>query len=315
MLENYQNNYLESLGSGLDEFSEMTCSERAFLSGAIRKFKPKKILELGVAAGASSAIILNAIKDLEDAALYSIDYSAEYYRKKEKNSGYIVKEKYPELANKWKLYTGGPACNFLDEIGNDIDFCLLDTTHCLPGEILDFLMILPFLKENAVIVIHDIAIHTFASYRNNYSCGILISLLRGEKILPRNSEHDYGPNIGAVVLSNDIEDIIWGIFYALTLPWGDFTFKDKEFIEIVSFLERFYSKEHVVFLKKAIEFNLATKLKIISAPKELEKTKIKYLSYCILSKLTFGKTRNKFKSKQNSSRDKIRKAKEFLKTQ
>ena len=173
-------------------------------------------------------------------------------------------------------------------------------------------MILPFLKENAVIVIHDIAIHTFTSYRNSYSCGILISLLRGEKNLPRNSEHDYGPNIGAVVLSNDIKESVWGVFYALTLPWGD-TFKNKEFVDIVSFLERFYSKEQVVFLKKAIELYLVTRLKIISTPKELKKTKIKYLSYCILSKLTFGKIRNKFKKKQNRSRDKIRKAKEFLK--
>ena len=146
MFEKYQNNYIESFGNELDGLSEMTFSERAFLSGAIRKFKPKKILELGVAAGASSAIILNAIQDLEGAALYSIDYSAEYYRKKEKKSGYIVKEKYPELANKWKLYTGGPACHFLDEIGNDIDFCLLDTTHYLPGEISDFFNDSPFPK-------------------------------------------------------------------------------------------------------------------------------------------------------------------------
>jgi len=82
-------------------------------------------------------------------------------------------------------------------------------------------------------------------------------LLRGEKNLPRNSEHDYGPNIGAVVLSNDIKESVWGVFYALTLPWGD-TFKNKEFVDIVSFLEHFYSKEQVVFLKKAIELYLVT---------------------------------------------------------
>jgi hypothetical protein len=34
---------------------------------------------------------------------------------------------------------------------------LIDSAHFKPGEILDFIIVLPFLKEEAVIVIHDIA--------------------------------------------------------------------------------------------------------------------------------------------------------------
>ena len=37
---------------------EMSEFESAFLCGAIKQFRPKKILEVGVAAGATTAIIL-----------------------------------------------------------------------------------------------------------------------------------------------------------------------------------------------------------------------------------------------------------------
>jgi predicted O-methyltransferase YrrM len=43
--------------------SIMWGNQREFINGIIRKIKPKKILELGVAFGGSSIIILNAIKD------------------------------------------------------------------------------------------------------------------------------------------------------------------------------------------------------------------------------------------------------------
>lgn len=60
--------------------SEMTYLERCFLNGIIRQAKPKKILELGVSAGGSSAIILNAVKDFDNTKLYSVDYNKKWYR-------------------------------------------------------------------------------------------------------------------------------------------------------------------------------------------------------------------------------------------
>ena len=50
---------------GESTINEMSYLERCFLNGIIRQTKPKKILELGVSAGGSSAIILNAIKDFD----------------------------------------------------------------------------------------------------------------------------------------------------------------------------------------------------------------------------------------------------------
>ena len=52
----------------------MWSNQHEFLNGIVRKFRPKKIVEIGVAKGGGSSIILNAIQD-EGAHLYSIDLS------------------------------------------------------------------------------------------------------------------------------------------------------------------------------------------------------------------------------------------------
>ena len=39
------------------------------------------------------------------------------------------------------------------------DFIFLDTAHSAPGEILNFIELLPFLNENAILVLHEILWH------------------------------------------------------------------------------------------------------------------------------------------------------------
>ena len=72
----------------------MTFKERAFINGIIRKTKPKNIVEIGVSAGGSSCVILNAIKDLDDSRLFSFDYSTKWYKPTKdnitRNSGFLV---------------------------------------------------------------------------------------------------------------------------------------------------------------------------------------------------------------------------------
>lgn len=134
--------------------SLMTETESYFLNGIIRYYKPKKVLEIGVASGTSSAVILNAIKDIEGAKLYSVDLSQRHYTMKNKQTGFAVEEFFPELSNlnKWELKTGKLVHEFIDEIGDGIDLCLIDTIHERPGEILDYLMVLPYLSPNCVVV-------------------------------------------------------------------------------------------------------------------------------------------------------------------
>lgn len=102
---------LETIDSGM-----MSPAQRKFLYTLIRRYKPRKVVEIGVAAGGSSAVILNAIKDIEESHLYSFDYSVQHYTKPDKKTGYLIEEKFSNLKYKWTLFAGGMCCNFLDKI-------------------------------------------------------------------------------------------------------------------------------------------------------------------------------------------------------
>ena len=213
--EKIDNNILDEINHVFDEEnnrSEMTYLERKFLNGVVRTVKPKKILEVGVAAGASSSIILNAIKDIDDSFLYSVDYNNEYYRDTSKMSGFIVNKEFQHLSNKWKLYTGGVTAKFIESIGRNIDLCLLDAMHRNPGEFLDFLMVLPYLKKGAVLVIHDIQL--FLKQVTAVTCGTLFASIKGKKIIlkdPSFTSIENG-NIGAIILDDNIKDYITDYF-------------------------------------------------------------------------------------------------------
>ena len=177
---------LNEILDGITVNSEMSLLDKEFLNSLLLRLKPKKILEVGVAAGASSVIILNAIKNNKNSRLYSIDFAKRWYRDEFYESGFLVNKYYPKLSDKWKMYSGDYAFSFMEEIGGDIDFCLIDTTHAVPGEILDFLMVLPFLKEHAVVVFHDTALNVALGGNNGYVNLILMSAISGMKLLPKN---------------------------------------------------------------------------------------------------------------------------------
>ena len=164
---------------GLDEF--------AFINGLIRKYKPKKLLEIGVCSGGMSSAILNAIMDIKGAFLNSCDLETKHYLNSSFDIGCVVKNNFPEFMNKWKLYTGNTTAAFIEEIGNNIDFAFIHTAHVMPGEVLNMIEIFPFLKKNAIIALHDLdhqARESLFDVPYFYPCNnLLFSVLRGKKII------------------------------------------------------------------------------------------------------------------------------------
>ena len=143
LFDQYETNIFNNIKDKLynSRCSLMRGNQREFINGIIRKNKPKKILELGVFLGGCSIIILNAIKDIKNSHLYSIDLNSNEI------IGTCARNDFPNLIKKWALFKGDIATQFMDKIGKNIDLAMLDTSHFEPGEILDFIMILPFLKE------------------------------------------------------------------------------------------------------------------------------------------------------------------------
>ena len=154
-----------------------------FLNGIIRKYKPKKLLEVGVACGGSSILILNAIKDIKNSFLISLDLNTLFYRDNRFKTGYKVFKYFPELTKKWRLFTGQQPHKFLDKLKIKFDFVFLDTVHFSPGELINMIEIFPFLEDNAIIVLHDILFHFSFSKKSHPSNIILITALYGDKVI------------------------------------------------------------------------------------------------------------------------------------
>jgi len=68
----------------------ISLEEAQFINGIIRKNKLKKCLEIGVAYGGSSVVLINAIKNIENSVLVSLDIYKEFYHDRTKLTGYIV---------------------------------------------------------------------------------------------------------------------------------------------------------------------------------------------------------------------------------
>lgn len=215
----------------------MRRQEQFFISGIIREYNPGKILEVGVASGASSIVILDALG--AGGKLYSHDYSNTDFSTG-KPAGYLL-DFLPEMKKNRILRTGGMCCNYLDEFcsdGEKFDLCFLDTAHRNPGEFLDFLQILPYMKKGGILILHDISLHALKADRSP-TCCILYSAVKGQKILPAG---DFSVNIGAVVLDDDIMDNIFDIFNCLRLPW-EYKISKEDMIAVKKCFAKHYSKE------------------------------------------------------------------------
>ncbi len=255
-----ENQVLYNLDNSYEQFSEMLKEEREFLNSLLLRYQPTKILELGVCSGASSIIILNAIKNNSSAKLYSIDYNTNHYRIKGKQSGFYV-DNYPELKDKWSLFTGAMAYKFIEQIGNGIDFVLIDTVHSNPGEILDLLMILPFIKDDAVIVFHDTNLHAFVRdeqwSKMQYTNNMLLSVLQGTKLIQGNfikyNDNVQFPNIGAVKINSESKKRIFDIFNLLTHRW-QYLLKENECDELAIYFKKYYGEHWANYFKDVIDY-------------------------------------------------------------
>ncbi len=210
------------------EKSEITKDECAFLCGLLNKKKPRKIVEIGLAAGGTTAIILQCMEDLKvPYELYSVDRSVNYYRDIHggKESGFIGDEAKKILNPKKAVkFLGDVLPAFMPKIGDGIDFVMLDTMHVLPGEILDFLVLLPYLSKDAVICMHDIARSLYENEDSSgpfsYATTTLFSAVTGDKYLNFfNGGAVVVPNIGAFKVTEFTKDNIFNLFLTLTMRW------------------------------------------------------------------------------------------------
>lgn len=224
----------------LDEFTpEMSQYESFMLSGLLKKKCPKKIVEVGVAEGATTCVIMKTMERLNEEGNYSfevhsVDLNENLYYDSSKKTGYqYVKacESGAVCENNHYFYLGKYFPEVMNEIGGDIDFIILDTVHKAPGELMDLLVCLPYLASNAIIAFHD----TLYSYgvdtgdRARHINMLCFNILHGKKYMELGKqENDDYASFGAVEINDETIENVEDLFLLFCFPWY-YLLSEKEF--------------------------------------------------------------------------------------
>ncbi len=230
-------------------------TDSAFLCGVLKTFRPKKILEVGVAAGGSTAIILQALEDIgAPYEMHSVDVATKHWDYPKEDIGFLAKLAHENISGTHKFHLGNILPQVIDEIGGNIDFVILDTLHYLPGEVLDFLTVLPYLTDDAVVVLHDVSLHQ-SQHDDAYATGVLFSAVSADKFLNLKADDQIFryPNIAAFQINEQTAACVDNVFLSLILPWT-YAF-EKPIVLYRQHFRRFYSDALCEIFQEAIDMN------------------------------------------------------------
>ena len=121
------------------------------------------------------------------------------------------------------------------------DFVFLDTAHSTPGEILNFIELLPFLN----VILHDILWHFYSKIKFFPSNVYLYPVIYRDKVLLKYKDASL-ENIGAIFLNNNQEKHYLDYFFLLLSFW-EYIPKDDELNDLRIFIKNFYKKD--IYLK------------------------------------------------------------------
>jgi hypothetical protein len=246
---------MNSLHEKILESAEMSRADHALMEMALERHAPRKILEVGVAAGGTTAMLLDKMP--RSSRLCSVDISTIYWKDAAKPVGFLAEELFGNDP-RWRRFYGLDISSCIDQIGGDIDFAVLDTTHALPGELLSFMCILPFMSERSHIFIHDTGLHTrdkiFANTKSRaYACALLFNAIYSAD---KTMSDDGIPNSGLVEICRD--HVIKNIYPVIDMLFMDWAYiPSKSILKLTAkYVAKFYSDANARLFQKAVLYNL-----------------------------------------------------------
>ena len=135
-------------------------ADATFLFEMIAAQQPSTVVELGVASGASSAVILCALDQLQAAerrVLYSGDVRPTCYFDEAYATGQARRELYPAPRARWHTAfdKDARALSRLLPAGS-VDLTFIDANHSHPFPMLDLLQVTAFAKPGSWVILHDV---------------------------------------------------------------------------------------------------------------------------------------------------------------
>lgn len=135
-------------------------SDAEFLAEMVAAQAPRTVVELGVASGASSAVLLQALDALPDAGsrqLISCDVRATCYFNDAYPTGQACADMYPSPTAQWRREFAMDARRLREAVApGSVDLTFIDANHAHPWPLLDLLQATAFARPESWIVLHDI---------------------------------------------------------------------------------------------------------------------------------------------------------------
>ena len=252
--------------------SELSDEKLGFICGFIKEKHPQKIVEIGVSAGGTSCVILNCLDKLNmDSEFYSVDISYKCHLDRSKDCGYQIADvaAYLKREKRHKLILGKTIAEVIEEIAlnGKIDMLILDTIHYLPGELLDFLVCLPYMSDDAIVVMDDL---TFSHRGENtwaIATKVLFDTVTADKYFSPNT---YFSDMGAFQIGKDTLKYRTDLFSALMTPW--YYTMDEQIEEAYrKIIYMNYTEREQKLFEEALEVNKITLNKRNNRAKEIRK--------------------------------------------
>jgi hypothetical protein len=179
-----------------------------FLLDLVMREQPARVLEVGVAAGTSSAALLYALDALPEPAnreLWSVDIRPMCYFDLRRATGSAVAEMHPRHTSRWFLQTNADARLAARSLGPaSTDLLFIDGNHSHPWPLLDVLHLATAARPQAWIALHDIALPRLYPEFQTFGPTWLFAAWPGEKIAGQGDAE----NIGAVRLPADLAALV-----------------------------------------------------------------------------------------------------------
>ncbi|MDX9910343.1 MAG: class I SAM-dependent methyltransferase [Phycisphaerales bacterium] len=167
------------------------------LSEAIRILRPARVVEIGVASGASSAVMLHAMRaHAIDGRIDAFDIHHQCYWDRSRAVGSAVEEMVPDMADRFTLHKGDSRLARETLAHGSIDLAFIDGDHAHPSATLDLLNLAPLLRPGAWVLLHDVLLDKIlrerepGTERRSYGPAVLLEHWAGVKTQPLGSVGD-----------------------------------------------------------------------------------------------------------------------------
>ena len=123
---------------------------------------------------------------------------------------------------------------------------------------LNWLEVLPFLKEEAIVVFHDPFLMFYGNFKNkkkrNYSNNQLLCYIRGKLILPSYGDKVFSRNIAALKLDKNQKKYFQSYFLALGNQW-EYLPEERDLTILRRYFLKYYGKIMVEIFDDSVEKN------------------------------------------------------------